>query len=68
MTKERGKDGMMTFASSTVLSWLNPPRESACQGRVTCYNLSHVNGLLPLDEENLTPLFLALLTLDLVIV
>lgn len=44
------------------------PRESACQGRVTCYSLSHVNGLLPPNEKNLVPLFLALLMLDLVIV
>lgn len=66
MTKGKEKDGMISFANSTVSAWLNP-RESTSQGKITCYSLSHFNGLLLQKGKNLVPVFLTPLTLDLAI-
>ena len=44
------------------------PHESTSQGKITCYSLSYIHGLLPEKGENLVPLFVTPLMLDLVIV
>lgn len=67
MTKGRGKDGIISFAVAQSQLGLTP-RESTSQGKITCYSLSHINGLLPQKGKNLVPLFLTPLMLDLVIV
>ena len=43
------------------------PCESTSRGKITCYSLSPLNGLLLQKGKNLVPLFLTPLMLDLVI-